>query len=171
MNTDKNSEFYLCSSAFICGYSFRGSHLNPQRPARLLPRRIDQRRPRRPLSYHAQHLPKDVRWYADKSGAAEIAELACGGFAVSAGENALRLGITAVAARLENGTLKVLAGACPNLLREASLYRYSENPTDRRSETPVDAHNHALAALRYMVCMIDAHQMARMKGKGGAGEP
>ena len=97
--------------------------------------------------------------------------LACGGFAVSAGENALRLGITAVAARLENGTLKVLAGACPNLLREASLYRYSEDPTDRRSETPVDAHNHALAALRYMVCMIDAHQMARMKGKSGAGEP
>jgi hypothetical protein len=64
----------------------------------------------------------------------------------------------------------VLAGACPNLLREASLYRYSEDPTDCRSETPVDAHNHALAALRYMVCMIDAHQMARLKGKSGTVE-
>ena len=31
----------------------------------------------KPLSYHVQHLPKDVRWYADPSGAAEIAELRC----------------------------------------------------------------------------------------------
>jgi len=88
---------------------------------------------------------------------------------VSAGENALRLGIAAVAARVENGTLKVLAGACPNLLREASLYRYSDDPLDRRSERPVDAHNHALAALRYMVAKIDAHQLGRM-AKKGAGE-
>src|SRR5262249_8831014 len=26
----------------------------------------------RPLTYHAQHLPKDVRWYADPSGASDI---------------------------------------------------------------------------------------------------
>jgi hypothetical protein len=67
--------------------------------------------------------------------------------------------------------LKVLAGACPNLLREASLYRYSDDPTDRRSETPLDAHNHALAALRYLISMIDYRQMARMKANGGAREP
>jgi hypothetical protein len=81
-----------------------------------------------------------------------------------------RLGIAAVAARLENGTLKVLAGACPNLLREASLYRYSDDPVDQRSETPVDAHNHALAALRYMVTKIDEHQLARVAKKTD-GEP
>ena len=124
----------------------------------------------KPLSYHVRFLPKDVRWYADPSGPAEIDELNCGGFVVSAGENALRLGIAAVAARLENGTLKVLAGACPNLLREASLYRYSHDPLDRRSETPVDAHNHALAALRYMVAKIDAHQLARL-AKKAPGQP
>ena len=71
---------------------------------------------------------------------------------------------------MENGTLKVLAGACPNLLREASLYRYSDDPLDRRSETPVDAHNHALAALRYMVAKIDAHQLARL-AKKAPGQP
>ena len=71
-----------------------------------------------------------MRWYTDPSGAAEIAELRCAGFAVSAGDNSLRLGIAAVAARLDNGTLKVLAGACPSLLREASLYRYSDDPAD-----------------------------------------
>jgi hypothetical protein len=111
-----------------------------------------------------------VRWYADPSGATEIAELRCGGFTTKAGDNTLRLGIAAVASRLDNGTLKVLAGACPNMLREASLYRYSDDPTDRRSETPVDAHNHALAALRYLVSKLDARQMARLAGRKGGGD-
>jgi len=60
-----------------------------------------------------------------------------------------------------------LSGACPNLLREASLYRYSDDRTDRRSENPVDEHNHALDALRYLVTKIDQRQMARFMGKGG----
>jgi hypothetical protein len=71
---------------------------------------------------------------------------------------------------LETDCLKIIAGACPNLLREASLYRYSDERTDHRSETPVDEHNHALDALRYMVSKIDQRQMARFMGKGGAGE-
>lgn len=33
------------------------------------------------------------------------------------------LGIAAVSARVENGTLKILKDACPNLLHEAGLYR------------------------------------------------
>jgi hypothetical protein len=56
---------------------------------------------------------------------------------------------------------------CPNLLREASLYRSSDNPTDRRSETPVHEHNHALDALRYLVSRIAYRQMAWFMGKGG----
>src|SRR5262249_30926747 len=101
----------------------------------------------------------------------EIAELRCAGFAVSAGDNALRPGIAPVTARLETDRLRVVKGCCPNLLREASLYRYSEDRTDRRSESPVDEHNHALAALRYLVSAIDARQMARLKGKETAREP
>jgi len=125
----------------------------------------------RPLPYHAEHLPRKVRWYADPSGASDINELHCAGFAISAGDNAIRPGIAAITARLEAGRLRVVEGACPNLLREAGLYRYSEDRTDRRSESPVDEHNRALDALRYLVSVIDARQMARMKGKGGAGEP
>src|SRR5262249_52817641 len=100
----------------------------------------------------------------------EIAELRCAGFAVSAGDNALRPGIAPVTARLETDRLRIVPGCCPNLLREASLYRYSEDRTDRRSEAPVDEHNHALAALRYLVSAIDARQMARLNGKTEAGE-
>jgi hypothetical protein len=125
----------------------------------------------RPLPYHAERLPRGVRWYADPSGASDINELHCAGFTISRGDNPIRPGIAAVTARLETDRLRVAQGACPNLLREASLYRYSEDRADRRSETPVDEHNHALDALRYLVSAIDARQMARMKGKGGAGEP
>jgi hypothetical protein len=62
---------------------------------------------------------------------------------------------------LETDRLKIVAGACPNLLREASLYRYSDDRTDRRPETPLDEHNHALDALRYLVSMIDHRQMGQ----------
>src|SRR5437879_4472163 len=105
----------------------------------------------KPLSYHAQHLPRDVAWYVDPSGATERSELLCAGFAVRKGDNALRPGIAAVSARLENGTLRVLEGRCPNLLAEAALYRYSDDAGDRRAEAPVDQQNHALAALRYLI--------------------
>src|SRR5271168_3589882 len=56
----------------------------------------------KPLSHHAAHLPKDVTWYADPSGANEICELRCAGFVVRKGNNDLRPGIAAVRARLEN---------------------------------------------------------------------
>src|SRR6516225_5406790 len=92
----------------------------------------------KPLSYHAQHLPRDVTWYADPSGATERCELRCAGFTVHAGDNSLRPGIAAVSARLENGTLRVLEGACPNLLAEAGLYRYSDEAGGRHAEAPVD---------------------------------
>ena len=115
----------------------------------------------RPLSHHAARLPREVTWYCDPSGANERCDLRCAGFTVRAGSNALRPGIAAVSARLENGRLKVLEGRCPNLLAEASLYRYAEGAEERRAEVPVDEHNHALAALRYLIASLDARQMAR----------
>jgi hypothetical protein len=119
----------------------------------------------KPLSYHAERLPRDVTWYADPSGATERCELRCAGFAVLEGSNALRPGIGAVSARVENGTLRVLEGRCPNLLYEASLYRYSDAVGERQAEVPVDEHNHALAALRYLVSKLDERRMARPRAK------
>jgi hypothetical protein len=107
-----------------------------------------------PLSVHAQNLPKDVMWYADPSGANDIAELRYAGFLMRKGNNAIRNGIAAINARLNAGTLRVVKGACPNLLKEAGLYRYQSE-----GEEPVDDHNHALAALRYLVSAIDRHCM------------
>src|SRR5438552_3467850 len=88
-----------------------------------------------PLSYHAQQLPGDVRWYADPSGASEIAELRYAGFTISKGDNTLRTGIAAVNARLQDERIHILEGAYPNLVAEAGLYRYSDDPADRKAET------------------------------------
>src|SRR4051794_16485176 len=100
-------------------------------------------------------------WYADPSGATERAELECADFKVRQGLNDLAPGIAAVTARLRRGTLRVVQGCCPNLLHEAQLYRYGTDVEERRSETPLDASNHALAALRYLIATIDRHRQAR----------
>src|SRR4029077_1348714 len=104
--------------------------------------------------------------------ASEIAELSAAGFKVRRGLNDLRLGIAAVSARLEDGRLRVLEGRCPNLLSEAGIYRWGESE-DRRAEVPVDEHNHALAALRYLIATIDKSNLARRQGKSpsAAGGP
>jgi hypothetical protein len=115
----------------------------------------------KPLPYHMQHLPKNVTWYADPSGAGEIEQLICGGFTVGRGKNDLRQGIAAVSARIEDGTLKILPGRCPNLLAEADLYRYSTAAEDKKAETPVDDNNHALAALRYLISQLDRGRLGR----------
>src|SRR5262249_45070086 len=112
----------------------------------------------KPLAYHAEHLPRGMMWYADPSRARDTDAPLRANFEVRTGLNDLRLGIMAVRARLENGTVKVLQGRCPNLLREAGLYRWGES-----GEQPVDAHNHALAALRYLIASLDELTLARHK--------
>lgn len=64
-------------------------------------------------------------------------------------------GIAAVQTRIRTGALRILAGACPNLLHEAGLYRWDDTPEDHRSETPADGYDHALDALRYLVSRLD----------------
>ncbi len=96
------------------------------------------------LAFHAEHLPRDVTWYGDPTGARDIKELHCAGFTIRRGDNDQRPGIAAVRARLENGTLRVVQGSCPNLLAEAGLYQY--DPEARDSETPKKENDHALDA-------------------------
>jgi hypothetical protein len=122
------------------------------------------------LAYHAQHLPRDVTWYADPEGAREIRELRCAGFTIRRGDNEVRPGIAAVRARLEDGALRVIAGCCPNLLAEAGLYRYDPQATSR-SEAPVKEHDHALDALRYLISRTDVRRMARIRKSAPLEEP
>ena len=111
-----------------------------------------------PLSHHAQKLPRQVEWFCDPAGAGDRSELRCAGFCVREGNNAVRPGLAAVTARLEDGRLRVVAGCCPNLLAEAQLYRYAETGG---AETPEAEHNHALDALRYLIATLDTRHLAR----------
>jgi hypothetical protein len=118
-----------------------------------------------PLHEHAAALPRSVLWFADPAGRTEIEELRAAGLAVRGGFNDIRLGIAAVTARLRTGRLKLHAAACHNLVQEARLYRY---PTPRErafhGEEPIDEHNHALGALRYLIATLDARFIARLRG-------
>jgi hypothetical protein len=114
-----------------------------------------------PLREHIRHMPPEVMWYCDPSGAQERCELICAGLKVRTGHNALSLGIAAVTTRLREGTLRVVQGCCPNLSYEAGLYRYEDTSDRGGSESPLDEHNHALAALRYLVTSLDWHHLAR----------
>ena len=107
-----------------------------------------------PVSDHAAALPRSVMWYADPAGATEIAEFRRAGLLVRRGDNNIRRGIALISARIRDGRLKV-SPACVNLIAEARLYRYP-SPAEREQvgENPIDAHNHALAALRYLVSRI-----------------
>lgn len=103
-------------------------------------------------------------WTADPAGRTEIEELRHAGLKVRAGINDIRAGIAAVTARMRTGRIKVLRRACPQLLAEAKLYRYGQPQTDAASsELPVDAHNHALGALRYLVSRLDTGFLARLR--------
>ena len=98
----------------------------------------------------------EVMWYADPAGRTEIEELRASGLVVRRGDNDIRPGIAAVAARLRTGRLKVRRDACPNLLAEARLYRYpSAAERALRGENPVDEHNHALGALRALLPFVE----------------
>jgi hypothetical protein len=123
-----------------------------------------------PLHEHAAALKQQpgIAWYADPSGATEIAELRAAGLKVLRGDNDIRLGIAAVSARIRTGRLVVSRSACPNLIAEAGLYRYpSAAERTVEGEKPVDEHNHALGALRYLVSRLDVHFIARLRKLGG----
>lgn len=120
-----------------------------------------------PLSDHAAALPRGVAWFADPAGRTEIEELRRAGHKVIPGRNDIRLGIASVTARIRTGGLKVLRSACPNLIREAQLYRYPDRSEAAvLGENPIDEHNHALAALRYLVSWIDKNPPTRVASAG-----
>jgi hypothetical protein len=123
------------------------------------------------LHEHAAFLKAlgSVEWYADPAGGTERAELRAGGLTVRAADNDIRLGIAAVTARLRTGRLKVIASACPNLVAEARRYRYPSAGESESREAPIDDHNHALDALRYLVSRLDARFLARLRGRSVPG--
>ena len=96
-------------------------------------------------------------YFGDPSGAQQIADMGGEGFAVHPGNNDIQTGIEALTARILLNRLVVYRSSCPNLIRESELYRYpvEEDMTNVHTEKPIDANNHALDALRYLIRGID----------------
>jgi hypothetical protein len=119
-----------------------------------------------PLHEHAAALPRGYFWVADPAGRTEIEELRAADHKVIRGNNDIRVGIAAVTARIRTGRLMVCETGCRNLLAEAKLYRY---PTEQEralvGENPIDEHNHALGALRYLITRIDHKFVAKLRKK------
>jgi Terminase large subunit, T4likevirus-type, N-terminal/Terminase RNaseH-like domain len=127
-----------------------------------------------PLHEHRDALKSQgaVMWYADPAGRTETEELRSAGLTVRRGDNDISAGIAAVTARLRTGRLKVCQEACPNLVQESKLYRYpGDDERAQVGENPIDAANHALAALRYLISRLDARFMARFRKRPSCAGP
>jgi hypothetical protein len=108
------------------------------------------------ISEHSKHLARDgTTWWADPAGADQIAELRLANHhvlpCVHLGRDPLMTGIDRVNHRIRTGRLKVFS-TLVNLRKLAGSYHYEEN---KLSERPVDADNHALSALRYLIVGLD----------------
>jgi hypothetical protein len=109
----------------------------------------------KPLKNLVARLPISIEWFADPTGAREIHELAIVGVRISASNNDRQAGIQAVQSRLTTGRLRILEGTCAHLLAEATQYRHDEPRRASRLRVETAGADHALDALRYLICKLD----------------
>lgn len=115
------------------------------------------------LEDHVSFLGADIIYYADPSGAQEIAELHKFGIWVREANNDVRLGIQKVTERIrpqdpsnvQTIRLKVFK-SCYHTIEEFALYRYEEPKRGEIvKEKPLKVDDHAMDAARYMVMGLD----------------
>lgn len=86
------------------------------------------------------------------------------------GNNSLDAGIAKVYTYFALGKLKIFS-SCINTIKEGREYKYKENELDEqknRGEKPIDANNHAMDALRYVVMELpdDPENLSAMAYEG-----
>ncbi len=118
------------------------------------------------LVAHAQACAKQYpieMWLCDPAEPRNIERFRRADLPAREGLNRIQPGVLAVNGRINTGRLKVFS-TCKNLIHEAGLYRYP-TPEERKvvGENPIDADNHACAALRYMIASID--RTSEVKGR------
>jgi hypothetical protein len=113
----------------------------------------------------ARRYPIDL-WFCDPAEPRSIEKFRRASLPAREGYNKhLLVGVQAVNARIRSGRLNV-SRTCANLIKEAGLHRYP-TPEETRvltSENPIDADNHCLSALRYLVCGLDRTAVVRAEG-------
>lgn len=103
---------------------------------------------------HQQNLTPDITYFADPSGAQDIAELQTRGFDLQQANNDVQAGINMVADRIKTNRLRVFR-SCIHTIDEFSLYQYDRNQTTGEwKDKPLKVNDHAMDALRYLVMGI-----------------
>jgi PBSX family phage terminase large subunit len=96
-------------------------------------------------------------WYADPEDPEKIAQFNKAGLRTIAAKNEWELGRDALTKVLRApGRYKIVRKDCPNTLEEFETHHYPEGTDEKgEKEAPIDANNHALSALRYIVVMVE----------------
>jgi hypothetical protein len=96
------------------------------------------------------------RFWCDPSAPQSIEKMRRADLRASPAVNNLNPGIRAVAARIRTGRLRV-SRRCRKLIAEAELYHCPEDDetTAQRKDQPIKENDHALDALRYLICGMD----------------
>jgi phage terminase large subunit len=115
------------------------------------------------MDAHAGAVPTEPIYYADPSRPDSIQEMRRAGIRCVPAMNDILIGINAVNARIDSGTLHI-SNDCRALIAESQAYHY---PEDKATEKPIDEFNHAMDALRYLVMGVDKGKVARMREAAG----
>ena len=91
-----------------------------------------------------------IRRWADPSGAQERAELDKFGISTYPARNDIFSGINCVQRLFEQGRL-FISQSCVSTISELGQYHFKVSSDRNRGEEPVDAFNHAMDALRYVI--------------------
>lgn len=93
---------------------------------------------------------KLIRRWMDPSAAQASADLASLGINSFPAKNDIQAGINAVSRCIEEGRL-FISRNCVRTLGEIGMYSYPDKGSKNKGEVPVDAWNHAMDALRYVI--------------------
>lgn len=99
---------------------------------------------------------KTIRRWMDPSAAQASADLSAMGIQTYPAKNDIQAGINAVARCFETDRLFITRG-CIKTLTEIGQYSYADKGSRNRGETPVDAFNHAMDSLRYIIYAEDGY--------------
>lgn len=91
-------------------------------------------------------------FWCDPSRPDAISKLKEYGLDARRGKNAIDDGISKVSELIERGGFRMDFNACPETAREFEVYQYGEDDHGKvKKDQPIDADNHCMDALRYMI--------------------
>jgi PBSX family phage terminase large subunit len=118
--------------------------------------------PMRTMESHATSIRKHwldklcIRRWMDPSAAQASADLAALGVNTYPAKNDIQAGINSVSRCFETDRLFITRN-CVNTLKEIGIYSYPDKGSKNKGEVPIDANNHTMDSLRYIIYAEDGY--------------